>query len=520
MIPFDSSGAFSPSATSYDIRRLAVRGAAATISASGLALSAQVISTVILARLLTPADFGVVTMVTTISLLLSSFGLNGFSEGVIQVEQIDHNTASNLFWLNTGAGLALSIAFAGAGAQLARFYRNPLVANVAMGLSLGIVISATSVIHLALLKRAIRFGGLSINDVAGRAVNTAVSIVLALRGWGYWALVAGIVAQQLSVAVGAWWLCRWIPSFPRRTGKTGPMVRFAAKVYGQYCLLYSSQNIDNVLVGWRFNAVALGFYKKAYDLFTLTAAQLTAPLNNVALASLSRLNQDNLRFRRYLGNSLGMIAFAGMAMSADLTLVGRDVVRLVLGAKWSESGRIFELFGPGIGVMLLFSAVGWIHLSIGKPGRWFRWTLVQLTVTVCLFLGALHWGPAGVAAAWSVSYWLLLIPGFWYAGRPIGFGVSALIAAIWKYAAAALAAGLMTAGIIRGTVFWDTAPDTRASFVAIILISTLFVTLYLGVVILLHRGLTPLRQVAGLLRELAPSRRDRRPTAEALGGSQ
>lgn len=517
MTPFDSSGAFHPLAESRELRGMAIRGAAATISASALALAAQVISTVILARLLTPADFGVVTMVTTISLLLSSFGLNGFSEGIIQFEQIDHYTASNLFWLNTGSGLVLSIAFAAAGSQLARFYHNPLVANAAMGLSVGIAISATSVIHLALLKRAIRFAETSKNEVAGRVVYTALSIVLALRGWGYWALVAGIVASQLSITIGAWWLCRWIPSFPRRTGQTSAMVRFAVKVYGQYCLLYASQNIDNLLVGWRFNAVALGFYKKAYDLFALTANQLTAPLNNVALAALSRLNQDHLRLRRYLANSLGIIAFAGMAMSADLTLVGRDVVRLVLGLKWSESGRIFEVFGPGIGVMLLCSTFGWIHLSIGRPGRWFRWTLVQLTVTVCLFLGALHWGPFGVAAAWSVSYWLLLIPGFWYAGRPIEFGVTALIGAIWKYAVAALAAALLTAWIIRGTTFWGTATSTQAAFVAIALISTLFVSLYLGTVILLHGGLAPLRQVGGLLRELIPSgRKDSRPVAEAL----
>ncbi len=518
MIPFDANGAFRPRAGSHDLRHLAIRGAAATISASGLSLTAQTVSTVILARLLTPADFGVVTMVTTVSLLLVNFGLNGFSEAVIQFEHVDHNTASNLFWLNSGGGLVLSISFAAAGSLLARFYRNPLVANVALGLSVGIVISATSVIHLALLKRAIRFAGISINDVVGRVVYTAVSILLALRGSGYWALVAGIVAQQLSVTVGAWLLCRWIPSFPRRTGKTGAMVRFAAKVYGQYCLLYSTQNIDNLLVGWRFNAVALGFYKKAYDLFTLAAAQLTWPLNNVAIAGLSRLNQDHLRLRRYLASSLGMIAFAAMGMSADLTLVGRDVVRLVLGPKWSESGRIFEIFGPGIGVMLLCSAVGWIHLSIGKPGRWLRWTLVQLALTVSLFLAALPWGPSGIAAAWSISYWALLIPGFWYAGRPIGFGVSALIATIWKYAAAALAAGLITAGIIRGTGFWGTASGTSSALVAIVFISTLFITLYLGTVILLHRGMMPLRQVASLLRELAPPRKDTKPAAEALGG--
>jgi PST family polysaccharide transporter len=517
MIPFSASGTFRPLVEGSELRRSAIRGAAATVSASGLALAAQVVSTVMLARLLTPGDFGVVTMVTTFSLLLANFGLNGFTEAVIQFEQVDHHTASNLFWFNSGAGLVLAIAFAGAGSVLARFYQNPLVANAALGLSVGIFVAALSVIHLALLKRAMRFGSTSSNDVISRAVNTAVAILLAVRGWGYWALVAGIVAQQLSVTIGAWWLCRWTPSWPRRTGKTGVMLRFAAKVYGQFSLRYAMQNADNLLVGWRFNAVALGFYKKAYDLFALSASQLTAPLNNVALATLSRLSQDPDRFKRCLCNLLGVIAVVGMAVSADLTLVGHDVVRLVLGPRWSESGRIFVLFGPGIGGMLLYFPVAWIHLAVGKPGRLLRWSMLELGLTICLFLTALPWGPAGIAVAWSLSFWTLLVPAFWYAGLPIEFGVSSLIAAIWKYAASALAAGLATAAIIRGTPFWGTPSQTSAALWAAVVISALFVTLYLGMVIVLHRGLAPLQQLATLLGEIAPARRAARPSAEPVG---
>jgi polysaccharide transporter, PST family len=517
MIPFDASGAFHPGNGGHELRRLAVRGAAATISASALGLGAQLISTVILARLLTPVDFGVVTMVTTFSLLLVNFGLNGFMDAVIQFEEMDQYTASNLFWLNSVAGLLLAITFVASGALLARFYGNPLVTNVAAGLSVGIFIAAFSVIHQALLKRAMRFGGTSANDVIGRVVNTAVSILLALRGWGYWALVAGIVAQQLSVTIGAWWLCRWVPSLPRRTGKTGAAVRFAAKVYGRFCLGYSTQNIDNLLVGWRFNAGALGFYKKAYDLFSLPGGQLTAPLHNVALASLSKLNRDPVRFRRYLANSLGIIAFVGMAASADLTLVGKDVVRLVLGPQWSESGRIFQLFGPGIGVMLLCSTVGWIHLSIGKPGRWLRWTIVEFAITASLFVLALPWGPKGIAAAWSVSYGVLVVPAFWYAGRPIGLGVSFLIAAVWRYAAASLLAGAATAAIFRGTRIWSSPAGVGAALETIVIVSSSFTTFYVVTVILLHWGCAPLRQLAGLLREIGPRRIATTPAAEPVG---
>jgi polysaccharide transporter, PST family len=516
MIPFDARGVFHPTTVDRELPRFAIRGAAATVLASGVGLAVQVVGTVVLARLLTPADFGVVTMVTTFSLLLASFGLNGFTEAVIQFEEMDHYTASNLFWLNCGGGLVLAMAFAAGGSLLARLYHNPLVANVAVGVSLAIFIGTTSVIHLALLKRAMRFGATSTNDFVGRVVYTAVPILLASRGWGYWALVAGIVAQQIGLTIGAWWLCRWIPSLPRRTGKTGGAIRFATKVYGQFCLRYSTRNVDNLLVGWRFNAVALGFYKKAFDLFALSASQLTAPMDNVALAALSRLNQDPARFRRYFANALGIIAFVGMAVSADLTLVGRDVVRLVLGAQWSESGRIFQLFGPGIGAMLLASTVGWIHLSIGKPGRWLRWTVVEFAVTASLFVLALPWGPKGIAAAWSVSYCILLIPAFWYAGRPIGFGVSFFIGAVWRYGAASLLAGLATVAVFRGTPIWASPLGPGAALEAAIIISLAFVVFYLGAVVLLHWGFAPFRRLASILRELAPRRTVASPAPETV----
>lgn len=504
MRPFDAHGNFHPTVEGTELRRLAVRGGAATISAATLSLGVQLVSTVILARLLKPADFGLVAMVTTISMFLFSVGANGFNEAIIQRDTLDRSLASNLFWINAALGFILTIGFAATGSLLARFYRNPLVADVAVAMSPSILVSAVSIIHVALLKRAMRFAAVSANEVVGRSVNTIVAILLAFRGWGYWALVAGIIAQVLSTTMGAWWLCRWIPSLPRPGVGTRATVGFAANVYGTFSANYFTRNFDNLLVGWKFNAAALGYYKKAYDLFALSASQLTAPLNNVALAALSRVKDDPARFRRHLASSLEMVAFVGMAIGADLTLVGKDVVRLVLGPKWSESGRIFELFGPGIGVMLLYSTVGWIHVSIGKPERWFRWTLIESVATALLFLLVLPWGPAGIAVAWSVSFWVLLIPAFWYAGRPIHFGVSQLVATAWRYGVASLLAGCMTTMVVRRFAFSAVPAGALGALEEMIRTSVVFSMLYLGMIILLHRGCSPLRRLGSLLLELAP----------------
>src|SRR5579863_2914407 len=122
---FDVNGDFHPTAEGKELRRLAVRGGAATISAAAVSLGVQVVSTVVLPRLLAPADFGVVTMVTTFVLFLMGVGANGCNEAIIQRDKMDRFLASNLFWINLAAGLILTVGFAAAGSLLARFYRNP-----------------------------------------------------------------------------------------------------------------------------------------------------------------------------------------------------------------------------------------------------------------------------------------------------------------------------------------------------------------------------------------------------------
>ena len=166
--------------------------------------------------------------------------------------------------------------------------------------------------------------------------------------------------------------------------------------------------------------------------------------------------------------------------------------------------------------MLLCSTVGWIHLSIGAPGRWLRWTLVELMVTLSLFLVALPRGPKGMAAAWSGSYWALLVPAFWYAGRPIGLGVGFLIAAVWRYAAASLVAAFATAALFRGTLISAFPIGFGAALEAVVVISSAFVALYLAAVILLHWGFAPLHQLACILREFTPTRRATRAAAEPV----
>lgn len=506
MRPFNHAGEFSPLSDNTQLAQLTIRNAGVTVFAQATVFAIQLIGTLILVRILTPSDFGLVTMVTTFSLLLASFGLAGFTEAVIQTEKIDHALASNLFWLNCVGGLTLSIAFGAAGSLLARFYGDPRITHVSIGFSVVIFFSVLPVLHLSLLKRAMRFGVVSLNDIAGRVAYVATAICAACMGCGYWALVAGAVVQQFVVCIGAVISCTWLPSLPRRLAGTGKMVRYAAGVYGRYSLNYYNGNTDNLLVGWRFGAHALGVYKKAYDLFILPCCQLLSPILAVVVTTLSRKKNDLDEYKHYLSKGLCLVAFVGMGVGASLTLIGNDVVRLVLGPKWIESGRIFSFFAPGIGFMLIYQATSWIHLSLGTMRRWLRWTAAELIITALLFLLGLHWGPAGIAGAWTVSFCILIVPAFWYAGKPIELPVSSLIGAMWKYLAAAAIAGVMWAAI-QTFAIWSplaTAPGSTGALMRIITTSTSFALLYFGAIVILFGNLEPLSDVVRLLPHLLP----------------
>jgi O-antigen/teichoic acid export membrane protein len=509
MKPFDESGAFKPvvHGDGIGLRTLAVRSAGITTISQGLKVVLQVIATVVLARLLTPSEFGIMTMVTTFSLLFVNFGLNGFTEAVIQREDIDHALASSLFWVNLGLCTCLTIIFAACGPLMAWFYHDSRVTGVAEATALTIFFTGLSVMHIALLRRGMRFSAVSMNEILAQVSSVVVTIVLAYQGWGYWALVVGAVTLPIVTAASAWAQCQWIPGLPRRTPGTGAMVRFALNIYGYFTVNYFSRNLDNLLIGSFFGSQALGYYKKAFDLAIFPIVQASSPLNAVAVPTLSRLTGDPERYCRYILRSLSILALLGMGTGACLTLVGKDLILVLLGPKWEESGRIFMFFAPGIGAMFIYRIAGWLHLSMGSANRFFRWGMIEFAVLASLFVLSLRWGPAGVGMVWGASCWILTIPAILYAPRPAELTLAKLLGVVWQYVlASALAAGACVA-ILHWLPWRIEASGASGGIARILTTSSLFSLLYLGAIVLLHGAWTPLLEIGALIRDVLPRRK-------------
>jgi len=505
---------FDTSSLQTDLRKRAVRGAGFTVVSQASTFLMHIISTVVLARLLTPDDFGLVAMAVTFSLLLQNFGLNGFTEAIMQKEELDQRLVSTFFWINIAISLGLTLAFIAAAPALCWLYHEPRLKAISIGVALSIIFTGVGNIHAALLKRKMEFKATSAIFFAARTAGFLLAIALAWMGWGYWALVINTVAQPFVYAVCSWVFCSWRPGMPARNTGVRSMVVYAFHVYGNFVLNYSSRNADNFLVGRYIGALSLGYYKKAYDIFALPVNQLTAPLTDVALSTLSRLTGEPDRYRRYYLDAVSILAFIGMAMSLLLTLNAHDLILLILGPQWKKSADIFLFFGPGVGIMLVYYTNSWLHLSLGRADRLFRWGFVELVVTVLSFVIGLPYGPAGIAAAWTLSFYLLTGIGLWYAGKPIQITFSAVLASVWKYVIAALAAGIATHHLLRS---FDTIAEPFGNLhiaVRILLSGTISLSLYLLITVSLYRGTRPITLLLSLAGDIAPSWLTRRRPKE------
>lgn len=489
-----------------DIKKNAVRGAGATVFASTLSFFIHFGSTIILARLLTPSDFGLITMVTTFSLLLQNFGVNGFTESIIQREDLNHKMMSTLFWVNAAISSALTIIFMLMAPFLAWFYKEPHLHSITIGVAFSIIAGGMTTLHMGILRRNMQFYTTSGISILAGFVGIIAAITLAWLGFGYWALVANTVLQPLTSAVCGWFFCHWRPGKPGPLKDIKPLLKFALHTYGNFTLNYFSRNIDKLLIGWRYASQPLGFYKKAYDLFALPANQLISPLSNVALAALSRLTQDPEKYRRYYLNAVAIIAFVGMPLSAMLTLSGKDIILLILGPQWTKAGEIFCYFGASIGIMLIYGTQGWLHLSLGRPDRWFRWGIFECIATTAFFIVGLPFGAEGVAIGYALSFYVLAAPCLYYAGKPIDLKFSSLISAVWKYFFSALAAGLLSFVILYLSSISNVFVQINV-FLRIVIASILCFCLYLILIIALYRGFKPISDFLAILREMIPQRK-------------
>ena len=401
-----------------NLKRRTISSGAVTIFAQGGRFFLSLISIMVLARLLPPADFGLVAMVTAIMGFLRIFNDAGLSTATVQREGITHAQVSNLFWTNLALGGAVSLFLAFLSPAIAWFYREPRLVDVTLALCLTFLLSSAAVQHLALLKRQMRFKVIAAVQVWSAAAGVLAGIVMAWQGYGYWSLVGMQVTTPLVALVLAWSFSGWRPQLPRRSGGTGSLLHFGAHLTASSFLWSLASGSDGLLIGRVYGSVALGLYSRAAVLVMRPVDQFMPPLEAVFLPALSRLQTEPARYRRIVLQAYESIALASFAVAGLLLALAYPLTIAVLGNGWEDAAPIFAAFTFAAVYFPLGSVSTWLLTSQGRGRDFLQLSLINSSVTVVAFLIGVHFGPAAVALAFSASCFLIQMPVQYYiAGR-------------------------------------------------------------------------------------------------------
>ncbi|WP_249223385.1 lipopolysaccharide biosynthesis protein [Microbacterium sp. CIAB417] len=397
--------------------RSAARGVLVTSSGQAARLLLQLLGVIILSRMLSPGDFGLLAMITAIVTVGQSIRDFGLSNASIQTKDLSSQQRTNLFWLNTLLGVATGVILFACAPLISSFYSSPELIPVTQAMALTFLLNGVMTQSRAHLARKLQFTSLMLTDVVPAAIGLGAAIGFAAAGAGAWALVA----QQIAIAFFGLVLSvafdRWIPGLPRRAPGMTYFLKYGAFLTLSQIVATLSRNADYVILGYRFGPTPTGFYNRAFELVINPLNQVNAPSSKVAVPVLSRLQDQTDKFNEFLLAGQKAMLVVLLPVLSAVAAVASPLVLLVLGERWAPSIVLLQiLIIAGICRVASYASY-WIALSRGATAVSLWVNLVSAPVLIaCIALGSI-WGVVGVAAGFAVGTALSWFIGLAWYGR-------------------------------------------------------------------------------------------------------
>ncbi len=435
---------FDSSSPSQDLGKRTAHGGIVTMSGQGLRFVIQLCSTMVLARLLTPDDFGLMGMVMIVVGFLNMFKDIGLSQASIQRLEITREEVSNLFWVNIAVTVFLAWCVALCAPMIASFYGREELASLTVVLASFVILEGAGLQHRALINRKMEFIKLAVVETGAMFVGVIVAIVLACYGFSYWALVGQVGAIALVSLVGILVSCRWLPSRPSASVSIRPYLKYGGNLAGFNLLNFFSRNADNLMIGYAWGGGALGIYTKAYGLLAMPLQQINGPMTKVMLPVLSLLQGDSQRYRSYYLKAVGYIIALTFPIVGFFWASSDFIVLILLGESWMGAVPVFQALVPAAFISALNVTTGWVYQSRGTTDRQLKWTLFAAPLHVfAMFLG-LKWGAVGVAWGVSFSFCVIRVPYYIYTYKRTPLLLADILKLIGKALCVVLPAGGIT----------------------------------------------------------------------------
>lgn len=401
---------------------------------------------IILARLLTPEDFGLIAMIVVFTGFANLFTDFGFGSAIIYEQSEDQELLSSIFWIVISVGFLLTTCGILLSPLIAYFYQNSILKPLTMLLCLNFIFNSLNSIPNSILQKNFKFRELANISISTTVIGGLIGIYLAIKGYGVWSLALSTVIGSLTNSIFLLINCKWRPTFTFNYQKLQKVLSFGSNLVGHRIINYWARNIDNLLIGKYIGASSLGIYNRAYNLMRLPVQQISQVLSRAMFSSFSKIKDDKLLIKEIYLKSISIIALVSFPLMLGLLAISDMFIISLYGEKWKDVIPIIKIFCI-IGLThSIETTTGWIYLSQGKTDWQFRWEIYASTVKTIGIIIGIKWGIIGVAYGYTISSLVfILYPGFKIPGSLINLKFSEVVRSVIK---------IFICSIIMSLIIW------------------------------------------------------------------
>jgi O-antigen/teichoic acid export membrane protein len=384
-------------------RRSIMHGMRWVFASSVFGQIARLAVAIVLARLLTPDEYGVAALVLVFASLVLVFSDLALGAAIIQRSELSEADRSTAFWTSIGAGTVFTIAGVLLAAPIAALFSQPSVAPLCVALSLSFIVTSAAVVQEALLIREMQFKSLEVRMMVSTTVSGLIALVVAAMGGGAWAIIVQQVTGAVISTVLIWRFSSWRPRWTFSRESLHSLGTFSGYLVGHRLLFYVHRNADNFLIGRFVGTAALGAYAVAYNVMLAPMSRLAGPLQRVFAPTFSRMQDEPERIAAGWLRATRLLGTVAIPSMAGLVIVAPDFVPVVLGEQWRPAVVLIQVLA-WVGLLQALQTLNMDVLQArGRARTIFRYSIGFTAAHIAAFVVGLHWGVVGVAVAYSIS---------------------------------------------------------------------------------------------------------------------
>jgi O-antigen/teichoic acid export membrane protein len=403
------------------LREQVISGVAWSTFARVMQQGAQILFSVLLARLLFPRDFGLVGMILVFSGFAESFSEFGFRSALVEKRDLEDRHLHSVFWLTIILGSVLAAVFVLLSPLVAAFYDEPLLKPLCRLLAVQYVFASFGIVPRALLQRRMAFRQLAKLEIVVTLLSGVTAVLLALSGWGVWSLVAQSLVAGGAKGIMLLFVSGWRPRFIFRFSAVAELFHYSIHLTGFGFVNYWARNGDDLLVGKLLGAASLGIYSRAYALMLLPISQIVNVVTDVMFTALAAIKDDKPRVKHIYLRSISIIALLSFPIMTGMYVVAEPFILSLYGSQWVAVVPILQILCVVGLLQSLNSPTGWIYTSQGRTDWMFWWGVFGSgTLVLGIVVGALFGTAKSIAIGYTAANFLIVYPCNKIPGKLIG----------------------------------------------------------------------------------------------------